>query len=260
MRNNLNTSYELIAVSPHMLALLEEIDMASQHDENVLITGETGTGKELVARQIHKRSERAEYPFEAINCGAIPKDLIESELFGYEKGAFTGASYDGKKGRVELADRGTLFLDELSTMPLDSQTRLLRFIEEGVVQRVGGVNDRRIDARFISAINEEPSSDSIREDLFYRLNVVTLNVPPLRDRVEDIGPIAQFYLKKMIEKYRRQTAFSDEALEVLKVHEYPGNVRELENTVRYAFLHSRGESISPDIVTKRFSQRPYKKK
>lgn len=204
-------------------------------DSTVLILGESGVGKELVASYIHQNSHRKDKPFIKLNCGAIPENLLESELFGYEKGAFTGASKDGKKGTFELANEGTLFLDEIGEIPLSLQVKLLRVIQENELVRLGGTKPIKLYVRIIAATNrnlqEETKKGNFREDLYYRLNVVPVFIPPLRERIEDILPLTLFFIDKFNEKYKKNKIFSQEVMEFLQTYKWEGNVRELQNIV-----------------------------
>jgi two-component system nitrogen regulation response regulator NtrX len=233
-RNILFESREsLIGESPAMKNLKETIEIVSKVDSTVLIIGESGTGKELVARSIHRLSKRADKPFVDINCAAIPDNLIESELFGYEKGAFTGAT-KGKKGKFEIADEGTLFLDEIGDMPMLAQSKLLRVLEERKISRIGSVDNIPVDVRVIAATNknleEEVKRGNFREDLFYRINVVPIYVPPLRERGEDIIILAEHFLSAFSKDYKREKPeLSDDVKEIMLGYSWPGNVRELKN-------------------------------
>ncbi|MEB3101774.1 sigma-54 interaction domain-containing protein [Ferviditalea candida] len=204
-------------------------------DSTVLILGESGVGKELIASYIHQNSHRRDKPFIKLNCGAIPENLLESELFGYEKGAFTGASKDGKKGTFELANEGTLFLDEIGEIPLPLQVKLLRVLQENELVRLGGTKPIKLNVRIIAATNrnlqEETKKGNFREDLYYRLNVVPVYIPPLRERKEDILPLTLFFIEKYNEKYKKNKVFSQEVLEFLQAYNWEGNVRELQNIV-----------------------------
>lgn len=227
----------IIGESPAVFELFSLIRKFATSDANVLVTGESGTGKELVAKAIHNLSPRMERHFVAINCAAIPEGLLESELFGYMKGAFTGAGAN-KKGLFEIADKGTLFLDEISEMPLNLQAKLLRVIEDRTFRRVGGLSDIKVDVRIISASNRDIRSivdkGLFREDLYFRLNVLSIDVPPLRERREDIPLLAKYFLKKFSVN---KVGFSDEAIEALENYQWKGNVRELENIIeRIALL------------------------
>lgn len=213
----------------------------------VLIIGETGTGKELVARSLHYSSQRKNKKFVPIYCGGLPETLLESELFGYKRGAFTGALYD-KKGLIEEADEGTLFLDEVADIPLSIQAKLLRFLQEGKFRRIGETEERYVDCRIIAATNknleEEIKKGNFREDLYYRLNVIKINLPPLREREEDIIILSNYFLKKFSEKENKKIkGFSKEALEFLRNYNWPGNVRELENKIARAVALCEREII-----------------
>ena len=217
---------------------------------SVLVFGESGTGKELVARAIHARSPRSEKPFVAINCGAIPENLLEAELFGHEKGAFTGA-HTRVLGKVEFAHTGTLFLDEIGELPPSLQVKLLRFLQERVIQRVGGREDIAVDVRIVAATNidiaEAIADGRFREDLYYRLGVVTIELPRLRDRGSDILLLANYFLKKLAgELGRKVSGFSAPAIDHIKAHTWPGNVRELENKVQRAIIMSGGTYLEPE--------------
>jgi two-component system response regulator PilR (NtrC family) len=236
----------IIGQSPAMLELFSLIRKVASSDASVLITGESGTGKELVAKAIHNISPRMEGHFVAVNCAAIPEGLLESELFGYMKGAFTGASAN-KKGLFEVADKGTLFLDEISEMPLSLQAKILRVIEDRIIRRVGGVSDIKVDIRIISATNRDIKSavveGSFREDLYYRLNVLSINVPPLRERKEDIPLLANYFLSTFSTNKKR---FSEEALDLLRNYHWKGNVRELENVIERIALLCDSKIIGPE--------------
>ena len=222
---------------------------ASATDSTLLIRGESGTGKELFARAVHNASQRANAPFVALNCAAIPDSLLESELFGYESGAFTGANKAGKPGKFELADTGTIFLDEIGDMPIYLQVKLLRVIQEKSIQRVGGVKETEIDIRIISATNKDleklVAENRFREDLFYRLNVIPLQIPPLRERREDILKLMEFFLDKYCTRLGKQIRNMDEELkQILMQYRWPGNVRELENVMEYALNMETGDCLT----------------
>jgi two-component system NtrC family response regulator len=239
----------LIGASRPMQQLFETVRRVAGSDLAVLIAGESGTGKELVARAVHRESARREHPFVAINCGAIPEHLLESELFGHEKGAFTGAHLQ-RKGRIELAQGGTLFLDEVGELPLSLQVKLLRFLQEQQVERVGGREAIAVDTRIVAATNlnltEALERGTFRKDLFYRLSVVQLQVPPLRDRDEDPVLLAQAFLLKYGEQLNaRVTGLSDEAREAIRAYPWPGNVRELENRIKRAAVMAQGATLQP---------------
>jgi DNA-binding NtrC family response regulator len=226
---------QIIGQSPEMRRLFQVIGQVARTTATVLITGESGTGKELIARFIHRQSPRRDRPFVPVNPAAVPETLIESELFGHERGAFTGA-YQRKLGRFELAQGGTLFLDEIATLKLDLQVKLLRALQEREVERVGSTRSIRVDVRIIVATNTDlkkaVSRGTFREDLFYRLNVVPLTVPPLRERREDIPLLAEHFIRKYNREFRRRIAgLAPDALSALQTYPWPGNVRELENIV-----------------------------
>jgi len=242
--------HKIIATSRSMRRVIKTVERVAPTNAYVLITGESGTGKELIARAIHNLSPRKGYPFVEVNCAAIPKDLIEAELFGHEKGAFTGA-IARKEGKFELADKGTLFLDEIGDMSLQTQAKVLRAIETQKFQRVGGTKSIKVDVRIIAATNknlkEEMAKGNFREDLYYRLNVVPIYIPPLRDRPEDIPPLVDHFLaifcrqnKKPIKK------LSDEAMEVFTRYRWPGNVRELRNLIERLVILSDSQVIGVD--------------
>lgn len=218
----------------------------------VLITGESGTGKEVMARLLHHYSPRKDKPMVTVNCGAIPEDLAESEFFGHEKGAFTGAD-EQRAGYFEQADGGTLFLDEIGEMPRPMQVKLLRVVELGTFRRLGGIEEIQVDISLISATNkmlsEQVKSGNFREDLYYRLNVIELNVPPLRERKEDIQLLMQYYKDHFLDLYRKEPMeFSDDCTEALMKHNWSGNVRELKNTVERCVVLTEGETISCDTL------------
>jgi len=238
----------IIASGPEMLTVLRNIEKMAPTDVAVLLRGESGTGKELLARAVHKLSARAREPFVPINCAAIPETLLESELFGYEKGAFTGALKQ-TIGRIESADRGTLFLDEIGDVPLPMQVKLLRFLQDQVVERIGGRNPVQVDVRIVCATNQDlnlmMAEGRFREDLYYRLNEVTVQVPSLRERVADVVVLASFFLNRFATEYGRSArGFSATALAALRDHPWPGNVRELENRIKRAVVMTDGPLLS----------------
>jgi DNA-binding NtrC family response regulator len=233
--------------SPALAEIRRVIERVAPTTATVLISGESGTGKEIVARSLHQRSDRAAAAFVKINCAAIPEGLLESELFGHEKGAFTGAS-SSKPGRFELADGGTLFLDEIGEMPLSAQPKLLRALQEGRFYRVGGTATVQVDVRLIAATNRdlrrEVATGRFREDLYYRLHVVPLALPPLRERRADIPGLARFFIARVNRRLRREiTGLEPLALERLCAHDWPGNLRELENAIERAILLCDGNLI-----------------
>jgi two-component system, NtrC family, response regulator len=238
----------ILGNSARMRPVFEMIRKVATTDASVLILGESGTGKEMVARAIHKKSDRQKGPFVAINCGAIPENLLESELFGHERGAFTGAHIQ-RQGRVEMADGGTLFLDEIGEMPPTLQVKLLRFLQDQTIERVGGREEIRVNARVVAATNADlkksMASATFREDLFYRLAVVQILLPPLREREEDILLLAKFFLHRFAaDAGKAGLAFDADALRALNKHSWPGNVRELENCVRRAVILADGKRVT----------------
>lgn len=234
LRKNLTQTEGLISSSPNMESVKQMIEKIAKTDATVLIQGESGTGKEVVAKNIHTISERKSSAYIQINCGAIPENLIESELFGYEKGAFTGAS-TSKAGLLEVANNGTVLLDEIGEMPLHLQVKLLRSIQTNEITRVGGTSTKQLNVRYIAATNKDlkqlVKEGKFREDLYYRLNVVQIIVPPLRERKEDIPLLFQHFLEKFNRKYNKNLQVSSGALKLLKEYTWPGNVRQLENVV-----------------------------
>jgi two-component system NtrC family response regulator len=239
---------EIIGNTPRMREMFGLVSLVAKTDVTVLVQGESGTGKELVARAVHDKSRRRNAPFVPINCGAIPESLLESELFGHEKGAYTGAHVQ-RKGKLQLADGGTVFLDEIAEMSLTLQVKLLRFLQEREVERLGGRQPIRVDTRVIAASNKdlkaEIAAGRLREDLYFRLSVVTIALPPLRERGEDIVMLANTFLRMACQEYRRKLQFSGEALSAITQYRWPGNIRELENAVRRACIVARGRFIEP---------------
>jgi nitrogen regulation protein NR(I) len=239
--------YGIIGQSAGILALYGVLDRVADSPTTVLVTGESGTGKELVARALHENSSRRDKPFIKVNCAAIPRDLMESELFGYERGAFTGA-VSAKPGRFELASGGTLFLDEIGSIPVEMQVKLLRALQESEFERVGGIKTIRVDVRLVAATNsdlkKEIAAGAFREDLFYRLNVVPIRLPPLRERAQDITLLAQHFVEKFNERLKKRVrGVSPEAEQELLSYPWPGNIRELENVIERAVLFSDGETL-----------------
>lgn len=242
----------IIGTSPRMLEVFSSIRKVASSEVAVLITGESGTGKELVAKAIHELSPRKSKDFIAINCGAIPENLLESELFGYEKGAYSGANAR-VQGKVEYANKGTLFLDEIGELPLNLQVKLLRFLQEKTIQRVGGREDIAVDARIIAATNrditKETEAGTFREDLYYRISVIHIKLPPLRDRGADIMLLANFFLRRCGNEFgKKARRFSSESVKLLESYEWPGNVRELENKIQRAVIMSDSTIIEPDVL------------
>jgi DNA-binding NtrC family response regulator len=243
---------EMIGSGPAMQRLFELVRRAAPSEGRVLVTGENGTGKELVARAIHESSRRKDGPFVKLNCAAVPAELIESELFGHERGAFTGA-IAARRGKFELADRGTLFLDEVGDMPAAMQAKVLRVLQEGEFERVGGQHTVKVDVRVVAATNKdlraEVESGRFREDLYYRLNVVPIHAPPLRDRREDVPELAARFLAEACERNgRRAMRLARGAVLALQAHEWPGNVRELRNLVERLAILCDGPEISAEDV------------
>ncbi|MEE9264558.1 MAG: sigma 54-interacting transcriptional regulator [Vicinamibacteria bacterium] len=242
---------DIVGTSAPLRRVLEQIEMVAPTDSSVLILGESGTGKELIARAIHDRSKRSGRPMVKVNCGAIPKELFESEFFGHVRGAFTGALQD-RMGRFQLADHGTLFLDEVAEIPLDLQSKLLRVLQDGTFERVGDIRTRKVDVRVIAATNrsmeEDVTTGRFREDLYYRLNVFPLTVAPLRDRIEDIPALAADCLQKACKRLGVQLPkLKQSHVQTLQSHDWPGNVRELQNVIERAIITSRSGVLRFDL-------------
>jgi DNA-binding NtrC family response regulator len=242
----------MVGDSPLMQEVRRRITKVAPTDTTVLILGESGTGKELVARAIHDQSPRSEGPFIAVNCASIPDSLIESELFGHEKGAFTGAG-ESRKGLVEAAASGTLFLDEIAELPSTAQANLLRVLQENEIRRVGAANSRKVDVRLIAATHRDVKrlieEDRFRSDLYFRLRVMEIALPPLRERGEDLLLLAKFLLDKACQRLNHPPMqFSPEALDAIKSHPWPGNVRELENAIERAVIMSEDVTVRPDLM------------
>lgn len=242
----------IIGNSQAMHQIYDLIKRVSQAPTNILVTGESGTGKEVVAKAIHYNGPLKDRPFVTINCGAIPENLMESEMFGHKKGSFTGAVTD-KAGLFEVADGGSLFLDEVGELPIAIQVKLLRAIQERIIRRVGATEDMKIDVRIIAATNrnleEMVQKGTFRQDLFYRLNVINIKTPPLRDRKDDIPILAQHFLKKYNDKMSKNIGgISVEAMEILKKYDYPGNVRELENMIERTVALEGGQTVLPESL------------
>ncbi|MBU0986851.1 MAG: sigma-54 dependent transcriptional regulator [Proteobacteria bacterium] len=243
---------KIVGNSPAMMIVYKMIQQVAETRTNILITGESGTGKELIARAIHEQSARRDKPFVVINCGGIPETLMESELFGHKKGAFTGATQD-KKGLFEIADKGTIFLDEIGEISTHLQVKLLRAVQERVFKAVGGNEDISVDIRFISATNKDLEKEVIggrfREDLFYRLNVIEIKLPSLRERKSDIRILAQHFLEKYSREMRKEIAkISSYAIDLLNKYDFPGNIRELENLMERSVALSNTNIILPDSL------------
>jgi len=254
MRMQLLNKEDIVSEDESMLEILRIAKRVAKLDTTILILGETGVGKEEVSKFIHKKSKRSNKPFIKINCGAIPENLIESELFGYEKGAFSGAKREGKMGLFEVADGGTLFLDEVGELSFDMQVKLLRTLQEGEITRVGGVSPIKINVRIIAATNRNldkmVDEKLFRKDLYYRLNVVPLAIPPLRERRQDIIPLIRYFLSQLNEKYSWNKAFSGDALDYLYDYDWPGNVRELKNIIERAVVMTNENSITSYHLSK----------
>jgi formate hydrogenlyase transcriptional activator len=241
------TTLDLIGSSPNFRALLAEVARVAPVDSAVLIQGETGTGKEVIARAIHEASPRRNHRFVALSCAAIPSALLESELFGHERGAFTGA-WAQTKGRFQMADGGTLFLDEIGDMPLELQPKLLRALQEQEFERLGSAQTVRVNVRVVAATNQDlgqlVTKKLFRADLFYRLNVIPVCLPPLRERVQDILPLTEFFVAKFAASLNKPIdLIPDEVLAVLQAHDWPGNIRELRNAIEHAVLFSPGSVL-----------------
>ncbi|MFT9598951.1 sigma-54 interaction domain-containing protein [Mesobacillus sp.] len=244
---------DILGESQQIISLKEKVKMVSNSDISILIRGESGTGKELFAHSIHQLSSRSQEPFIKVNCGAIPENLLESELFGYEEGAFTGAKKGGKKGKFQLANGGTLFLDEIGDMPLSMQVKLLRALQDGEIEPIGSTKSISVDVRIIAATNR-PLENMIeekrfREDLFYRINVVPFSVPPLRERAEDLTLLITHFINKVTNRLGKRIAgIERNVMEILKSYSWPGNIRELENVIEAAVHLTKGEQITLDSL------------
>jgi DNA-binding NtrC family response regulator len=242
----------IVGDCPAMQRLLEHVGKFAPTDSTVLVLGETGTGKELVARAIHRQSRRAGEALVCVNCAAIPETLIESELFGYEKGAFTGANTN-RMGLIEAADGGTLFLDEIGELPMEAQARLLRFIQEGEIRRIGSVHSRKVNVRLICATHRDlqtlAAEGRFRQDLYYRINVLRLSLPALRDRGKDILYLAETLLARQVERFGRGTmTLSPRAIQAITTYQWPGNVRELEHAIERAVILTEGDEIDNETL------------
>ncbi len=254
--------HHIISRSPELERLKDKVKKIAPGDVSVLLRGESGTGKELFAHSIHHLSERSTKPFVKVNCAAIPEHLLESELFGYQEGAFTGAKKGGKPGKFQLADGGTLFLDEIGDMPLSAQVKILRVLQEGEVEAVGAVKTQKVDVRIIASthqpLEELIQSQHFREDLFYRINVVQFRIPPLRERKEDIPLLSKSLLHKVTERIgKRVTDFDEDVYESLKQYHWPGNIRELENVIESAVHLTSTEVIGIEDLPDHIQPNPY---
>jgi two-component system NtrC family response regulator len=263
LRSALDERYGFENIVGHSKSLLHVLNMASrvaQHDTTVLIQGETGTGKELLARAIHHNSQRKNQPFVTINCGAIPKDMIEAELFGFSKGSFTGA-HANKLGKIEMADGGTLFLDEIGELPLEAQVKLLRLIQHGEIERIGATTTKTVNVRIVAATHRNLAAmvedGTFREDLYYRLVVVPLYLPPLRERKEDIPELVEHFFHRAKEKHGMQNVRVSSSLTPYFVgHRWPGNIREIENVTERMLVLSNGEFISENDLPEQLRSVP----
>ncbi|MEW6066715.1 MAG: sigma-54 dependent transcriptional regulator [Nitrospirota bacterium] len=252
LKHDLTKKWRFIGNSHKIKQLREQIEMAAQSSSRVLILGESGSGKELVARLLHDKSNRADKPFIEMNCAAIPQELIESELLGHEKGSFTGA-FERKKGKFELADGGTLFLDEIGDMSLSTQSKVLRVLETQEFQRVGGSKNIKVDVRIISATNkdlkDEVKKGTFREDLLYRLNVIPIVIPPLRERKEDIPVLVEYFLDYFAREYgKKPKKITPEALKTFEIYDWPGNIRELKNVIERLVIMAPADLITPEDI------------
>lgn len=248
----------IVFESKQIKDIVETINRIADFDVNVLLTGPSGVGKTMFAKEIHRKSNRNNNTFVDINCAAIPETLLESELFGFEKGSFTGANTNGKIGLIELADNGTLLLDEISEMPLNLQAKLLKTIQDKEIKRIGGTKIIKVNFRLIVATNRNleqlVSQGAFREDLYYRLNVVNIDIPPLKDRTKDIMPLCNYFLNKFNKKFNVKKQFNANTLVALLKYDWPGNVRELANVIERAIVTSEGEDIKKDILPKKISR------
>jgi two-component system nitrogen regulation response regulator NtrX len=256
---DLDRKYELIGESPAMQQLRDQIAMVAPRSSTVLLTGESGTGKELVAYAIHRRSQRRDQPFVKVNCAAIPHELFESELFGHEKGSFTGAVQQ-RIGKFEQADRGTLFLDEIGEIPLSLQPKILRALQEGEIQRVGGQKEIKVDVRIIAATNrnlaEELEKGGFREDLYYRLNVFPVEMPPLRLHREDLPALVQHFVEHICDEENiRRKSIEPDAMDLLGQYEYPGNIRELRNLIERLLILTQSDTVRAGDVRRVLPQK-----
>src|SRR5271154_3669404 len=254
------TTLDLIGSSPKFRAVMTDVERVAPVDSVVLIQGETGTGKEVIARAIHEASPRRDHRFVALNCAAIPRELLESELFGHERGAFTGA-WAQTKGRFQMADGGTLFLDEIGDMPLELQPKLLRALQEREFERLGSNQTVRVNVRVVAATNQDllqlVSKKLFRADLFYRLNVIPICLPPLRERVQDTLPLTEFFVAKFAARLNKPIdLIPDEVMAVLKAHDWPGNIRELQNFNERAVLFSPGSVLRVPLDLKQTVKQP----
>ena len=243
---------EIIGRSPVFKTVMNQVQIIAKCDSVTLIQGETGTGKEVIARAIHNQSKRSRGPFVKLNCAAIPGPLLESELFGHERGAFTGA-FAQTKGRFQQADQGTLFLDEIGDLPLELQPKLLRALQEQEFERLGGSQTIRVNVRVVAATNQDlaqlVANKQFRADLYYRLNVIPIDLPPLRERVQDIPELAEYFVRKFSARFNKPIEqVPEEVMEFLKYHDWPGNIRELQNFIERAVVMSPGTVLRPALA------------
>ena len=249
-----NFDNELVAKSNSMVNIREIISQIADTDANILITGETGVGKSMLAGIIHKSGRRKKGPFVDINCGVIPESLIESELFGYERGSFTGASSHGKMGKIELANNGTLFLDEIGALPWNMQLRFLQATQERTITRIGGLNKTNVDFRLITATNHDLKNDvtigAFREDLFYRLNVIPIHIQPLRERPDDLIPLIVLFLKRFNSQYKRTVEFAPETFDLLQSQPWPGNIRQVQNLIERIVITAKHSFVKLEDLPK----------
>lgn len=247
---------QLIAKSKEMSNINDLVMQIAGIDANVLITGETGVGKSMIAKVLHQAGNRSEGPFIEINCGTIPPTLIESELFGYEKGAFTGANHKGKPGKIELANGGTLFLDEIGELPLDMQIKILQVIQQKVISRIGSLEKTTVDFRLVAATNKDLEKaikqGVFREDLYYRLSVIDINIPPLRERRDDIIPLIMNFTEKFNAMYHKKLSISSSALMLLESYDWPGNIRQVENFIERQVVTFKGTIVEAEDLPKEF--------
>ena len=243
---------DMVVCDENTIKTLMLADSVARMDSTVVLCGESGVGKEVFAKYIRDNSRRKNAPYVRVNCGAIPESLIESELFGYEKGAFTGANKNGKIGLFEMANKGTIFLDEIGELPLSMQVKLLRVLQEQEIERIGSAKPTKIDVRVIAATNRKLEKmieeKTFREDLYYRLMVFPINIPSLRERRRDIQPLAEYFLKELNEKYKEKKHFSENCIMILENYQWPGNVRELKNIVERAFIISKDDEITTESI------------
>ena len=252
LKNHSMEQCSLIAADPKTTRIISMLNKVAPLDTTVILLGETGVGKEVFAKYIYQNSNRRGKPYIKVNCGAFPANLVESELFGYEKGAFTGADKNGKMGLFELANTGTIFLDEVGELPLDMQVKLLRVLQEQEFERIGGRKPIKVDVRVIAATNrnleEMVAQKTFRQDLYYRLMIFPINIPPLRDRTGDIVPLAELFLGHLNQKYDMHKYFSPLSITMMQDYRWPGNIRELRNIIERAVIISSGDEISPDAL------------